>query len=134
MSAEAKNVLIVDDEEIVRDTLAGFVSLLGHESTLAGCTEEALEVLSKQEVDLMFVDIRMPGVDGFGLLEAARERHPGTKAVILAGFVTDELHSRADELGAIAFLVKPFSMRDLENVFETAAASGAASPSANKEA
>lgn len=125
MASCPMHVLIVDDEAIVRDTLADFVSMMGYGSTLAGSTDEALEVLAARKVDLMFVDIRMPGTDGFGLLEVAGERYPETQAVILAGFVTDDLEARATELGAIAFVVKPFSMSDLESVFEAAAAAEA---------
>ncbi|MBB6691288.1 response regulator [Cohnella xylanilytica] len=112
--------LVVDDEKRVRQ---GFISLANWSSygiEIAGEAKDglsALEALGSDRVDLMFVDISMPGMSGFELIEQARERHPWTKAVILTCHHEFDYVQEALRLGAIDYIVK--TLLNKNNVDET---------------
>jgi len=112
--------LVVDDEKRVRQ---GFISLANWASygiEIAGEAKDgmsALEALGRERVDLMFVDIGMPGMSGFELIEQARGRYPWTKAVILTCYHEFDYVQEALRLGAIDYIVK--TLLNKNNVDET---------------
>jgi len=75
--------------------------------TLSGA--EALEELDHQDYDVVFTDIKMPGMDGIELAARLRKRHPDTPVVMITGFGTEANERRARELGVSGFLHKPLS-------------------------
>lgn len=82
-------VLIVDDEEIVCRGLTRFVKWSSYGFQVAGTAsdgEEALSLLKKTHIDVVFMDIRMPGMTGLELLKILRKEYPAVKAVILSGY------------------------------------------------
>ena len=105
------SVVIIDDNEMTRRTLRGF---LRHDECLAvvgeaATGEAALPTLDALQPDLVCLDILMPGMDGLSLLRIIREKHPQTRVVMISGAPTPNAVSQARELGAHAFIVKPFS-------------------------
>jgi signal transduction histidine kinase len=108
--AASATVLVVEDAMIPRLALARGVEQLGHRVLLASDGREALQVLGTEEVDMVLLDLLMPEVDGFGVLEAMRA-DPALSAlpvlVISAIEATDDI-ARAIELGAIDCLPKPY--------------------------
>jgi CheY-like chemotaxis protein len=97
-----KTVLVVDDDEEVREIFASVLSDEGYAIITAGSAAEALSVLD-QRVDLMLTDIRMPGGDGFSLARAARKRFERLQIVYVSGWV--EFLPPDHELGPL--LTKP---------------------------
>jgi YesN/AraC family two-component response regulator len=69
-------VLVVDDERSIQVGLRGLLAKEGHEVATAGSGEEALRLLDSEPFDLVLTDLRMPGLDGMGLLKKVQERHP----------------------------------------------------------
>ncbi|MBB6733023.1 response regulator [Cohnella zeiphila] len=112
--------LVVDDEKRVRK---GFISLANWASygiRIVGEAKDgasALEALGQEPIDLMFVDIGMPGMSGFELIEQARGRYPGTKSVILTCHHEFDYVQEALRLGAIDYIVK--TLLNKNNVDET---------------
>ncbi len=107
-------ILIVDDEESIRRSLAGILSDEGF-ATLAACDgEEALRTLrATSEVDLVLLDIAMPGCDGIEVLEEVRQRWPELPVVMMSGHGTIETAVRSTRLGAYDFIEKPLSVDKL---------------------
>jgi cyclic di-GMP phosphodiesterase len=113
--AGAANCLIVDDEPSVRRSLVRMLQAQGFTCFEAGSGREALGVLDRiGEPPLVISDMRMPELDGIGLLEAVRERYPDTSVIMLTGMsetttAVDCLHK-----GAADFLLKPISVSELQ--------------------
>lgn len=108
-------IALADDQALVRSglkaLLAGFDSL--HVVLEAGDGQALLDALADAPVDVVLSDIRMPGLDGFGLVRALRERGDATPVVLLTTFDDGALPLRAAEAGAQGFLLKDASPEDL---------------------
>ena len=105
--------LVVDDEKLARDRLAGFLAGLGDVEIVgqAGDGVQALELIEQERPDLVFLDVQMPGMDGFEVLKALRLPPPH---VVLAT-AYDEYAIRAFEVGAVDYLLKPFARQRVED-------------------
>jgi PAS domain S-box-containing protein len=106
-------IMVVDDDVQQLSLAAGMLKVLGYEVLTAASGEEALELLQEQAVDLMILDMLMPGMNGRHTYSEAKKFHPEQKAIISSGFAADEEVRRAQELGAGAFLKKPYTLKQL---------------------
>ncbi|MDH7482499.1 MAG: response regulator [Armatimonadota bacterium] len=107
------SILIVDDEPQVLSLLTEALERNEYQTFGAQNAETALELLKKKQIDVIFLDLRMPATDGAQTLERIRETHPTTPVVIITAYPRDLLVDRAMKLGAFACLIKPFSMADV---------------------
>ena len=112
------NIMIVDDEKIVRESLFHWFAKLGHTVEKASSGSEALERLEKNPFDLLFVDIRMPEMDGIELLEKVKTAYPETIVIIITAYGSIETAVKAMQLGASDYLLKPFKPDYLSLVME----------------
>jgi two-component system response regulator HydG len=112
------NIMIVDDEKIVRESLFHWFKKVGHTVETASSGFEALEKLEKTPFDLLFVDIRMPGMDGIELLEKVKTEYPDTIVIIITAYGSIESAIKAMKLGASDYLLKPFKPDQLSLVME----------------
>ena len=102
------NVLIVDDEQSQRCGLAGMVNAWGMSAETASDGREALERLEQFNADVIITDLAMPGMDGYGLLRALRERGDMPPTIVVTAFGNVETAVRAvHEMGAYWFVEKP---------------------------
>ncbi len=108
-----RRFMVVDDELIVRESLSAWLEKEGASVDRAESGEQALDLLSRDFYDIMFVDIKMPGMSGFELLKKVRESFPTTVVVIITAYGTVEHAVEAMKLGANDFLVKPFDPESL---------------------
>ena len=101
-------VMIVDDHPVVRDGLEAMLESVRGFSVCAsfGDGESAVAAVAKAQPDLVVLDIRLPGMDGFATLEKMRRRVPGVKALLLAGMPLGEELERARKMGAAGYLPK----------------------------
>jgi two-component system cell cycle sensor histidine kinase/response regulator CckA len=108
-------ILLVEDEDAVRLFGARALRNKGYEVLEARSGEEALEVISghPRSIDLLITDVVMPRMDGPALIRAVRERWPMMKVIYISGYAEDAFRKRLDETGAINFLPKPFSLKQL---------------------
>jgi two-component system response regulator FlrC len=104
------DVLVVDDEVLVRRTLAQIIQEHGYTATAVGSSEEALSHLARRSCRLVLADVRLPGVSGLQLLHEVRARYPQTDVVMITGHGTVEMAVGAMQEGAQDFLLKPFGM------------------------
>jgi signal transduction histidine kinase len=107
-AVSACRVLVVDDEPAVRDVLARILRRAGHEVTAAASGEQALELFTPGQYDLLFTDLGMPGMGGAALLAQLRARDPRLIAVVITGWSQHE-YSGETLPGAAAVVTKPFT-------------------------
>lgn len=118
-------ILIVDDEENHRKTLAIGLRLEGFEVFDARDGERALEWLEHHEADLAIIDLMMPGINGLDLVRRVRMRHPDVRLVLTSAYHLSERQLERASVGPIAFVPKPYSMDDLAGFLRTKLASRA---------
>ena len=107
-------ILLVDDDADVRDTIARFLTARHHEVSQADSGERALSRLEKQAFDIVITDLKMPGMDGFQLLERIKEDVPGTEVIVITAFGEVRSAVTAIKTGAFDFFTKPVQTEDLE--------------------
>ena len=120
MAESAKHLLIVDDEAPLREAIAERLGDHGFIVEQAGSGEDALARLSDFAFDVIITDLRLPGVDGRAVLEAALERYPDIIAIIITGFGTVKDAVNAIKQGAADFVTKPFQFDALLHVLNSA--------------
>ena len=113
MMAQKHRFMVVDDELIVRESLSAWLEKEGAVVDRAESGEQALDFMEQHLYDILFVDIKMPGMGGFGLLERVRKVYPTTVDVVITAYGTVEHAVEAMKLGANDFLVKPFDPEGL---------------------
>lgn len=113
-----RTVLVVDDEESLREVLSIELTKEGYDVRTASDGDEAMEVLSTEKFQLVLLDIKMPGTSGFEVLKHIREQHPGTKVVMLTGFADLKNAIESKKLGADDFVSKPYDLVDLLTTIE----------------
>ncbi len=101
-------ILIVDDDQGMRENLAELLESLGYEVRTAANAPDALSVLGEAEVDLLLTDYKMPGPTGVELIEAARKRQPRLRAVLMTAFGDSFTEIESVRRGAVGYLNKPF--------------------------
>ncbi len=104
------NILIVDDERNIRMTLRDILEDEGHRTFLAESGERALEVANREELQLVILDVKLPGMDGIATYETLRARFPSLEVLMISGHSDIETAVKAVKLGAYDFLEKPLSM------------------------
>ena len=109
------NILVVDDEQAQRESMAGFLKKLGHTAATAASGEDALHLLSSQPFDLLISDFRMPGMTGAQLLRKVRLQYPTVVVILLTAYGTIETAVDAMKGGSWDFLTKPVDLDLLEN-------------------
>jgi DNA-binding NtrC family response regulator len=114
-SGKKRSVLIVDDEKIIRDSLKDWLKD-GYQVTTAETGEEALELVKKQDFDVMVLDVKLTGKGGLQVLKEVKESKPQIKSIIITAYPSLDLAIEAMKAGATDYLVKPFSLDQLEKL------------------
>ncbi len=110
---EAPRVLVVDDEKVIREILADFLSMEGFFVRTAEDGSEALVELSRHHYDLVLSDLKMPNMGGLELLAAVTKHAPNVVTVIMTGFGTVETAIDAMKRGAYDYILKPFKVEEV---------------------
>jgi len=120
MSQEKLSILIVDDEQVVRDSLVHWFTEEGYEVEASESASDALSKLASREIDLVIADIRMPGMDGIELLEKIKAEQLDAGVIVMTGYASVETAVRALKQGAFDYITKPFDPDDLSVVVRNA--------------
>src|SRR5689334_11569994 len=110
---DAPRVLVVDDEHLIREMLADFLSMEGFKVHTAQDGQSALDELSRSRFDLVLSDLKMPHMGGIELLEAISHHTPSVVTIIMTGFGTVETAIDAMKRGAYDYIMKPFKMEEV---------------------
>lgn len=113
-----RSVLIVDDDDLVRETLRFVLEDGGYLVHAASSGAEALRILEREHVDIVLSDIFMPGMNGFDLLQQMRERAPSTPVILITGYANIEMAREALRQGASDFITKPYNVHEIPIMIE----------------
>ncbi len=113
-----KPVLIVEDEAIMRESLRDWLKEGGYEVETAEEGEEALEKIAEKEFGVAVLDLRLPGENGLEVLKRATERDPKLKGIIITAYPSIETAVTAMKMGAVNYIVKPFTPDALEKAIQ----------------
>lgn len=108
-------ILVVDDEPAVGQLFKETLRLHDYRVTTISDSREALEVMTNTRFDLIFLDLKMPGVDGSQLLQRIKEKDNHARVAIITGYPESELMDRAMEHGPLLVMKKPFGSGDILN-------------------
>nr|CAA9289015.1 metal dependent phosphohydrolase [uncultured Armatimonadetes bacterium] len=111
-------ILLVDDDDLLRDTFSVTLASFGYAADSAASGEEALRMLRERAYDLVLSDVVMPGLSGLELADAVSRRHPDVPVVLLTGHSHADLAKSALRYGAADFLAKPVNIGNLPMVIE----------------
>ena len=106
-------ILVVDDEPVIRDTLAEFLQQEGYEVRTCGSGEEALKLTGERLFDIVLCDINLPGLDGLDVLEQLGRTSPETFVILITAYATVDTAIEAFQKGAHDYLIKPILLREV---------------------
>jgi DNA-binding NtrC family response regulator len=111
-----RHVLVIDDDAVVGRSFDRVLSEKGYEVSTALSGEEAMKTLENTNFDVVFTDIKMPGMDGLEVTEKIKARCPWTPVVVITGYGTQANEVRASVLGANGFVRKPLTPEMIESI------------------
>ncbi|MBU1998723.1 MAG: response regulator, partial [Candidatus Omnitrophica bacterium] len=112
-------VLIIDDEDDVRERIRNILQRRGHTVFTAGDGQEGLDILKKEEVDIVYCDIVMPNMDGIEFMKRVKEFNLKTEFIMVTGCSTVDRCVESIEQNACGYLIKPLNVEDiLKNLSE----------------
>ena len=106
------NILIVDDEIGVRDSMHEFIEMAGFRSTIASSAEEAIDLLKKNNIQVVITDIMLPGMGGLELTKLIKRKF-NTDVIVMTGYSGDYSYEEAINMGASDFVIKPVRLEEL---------------------
>jgi two-component system response regulator AtoC len=112
------SILIVDDEEVIRETLCDVLKKRGYDIFLASSGKETLEILRKSIIDLILLDIRLPDVDGLEVLKKVREFDSEILVIMMTAYADIQTAVAAMKSGAYHYINKPFELDELKLLIE----------------
>lgn len=104
-----RRILVVDDDDSLCSLIASFLEEEGYQPLACGTPREAMEIARRQEVELAFVDINLPEIDGLKLAAVLKEQDPACEVIIMTGYGTFDNALQAIKVGVHDYLTKPFS-------------------------
>ncbi|HVL67376.1 MAG TPA: sigma-54 dependent transcriptional regulator [Vicinamibacterales bacterium] len=116
------DILVVDDDQSMVAAFRRFLADEGHRARFAGDAHDALALAAERRPDLVFMDVRMPGVNGIDTLKELRSRYPDIFVVIMTAYGTSQTSIDAIRSGAFEYLAKPLDLDELRTVIDRALA------------
>lgn len=120
MQVKKNKILIVEDEAVMREMVRDWLVEDGYDVECVESGEEALERIKTEEFGVIVLDLRLPGVDGLQVFEQAKELRSDTKGIIITAYPSKETREKAQTLGLLEYLTKPFKVEDLEKTIRGA--------------
>lgn len=106
-------VLLVDDEASFVETLSKRLVLRRLDVLTAASADEALAILDREQIDVIVLDVRMPGIGGIEATRMIRKAHPSVEVILLTGHASLEASMEGMTMGAFDYLLKPVSIDEL---------------------
>jgi CheY-like chemotaxis protein/glycine cleavage system H lipoate-binding protein len=114
-------ILVVDDEQIVLDSVCKHLRKENYELVCVLSAPEALREIESGDFDVVITDLMMPEIDGLELMSLIKDKHPTMPVVMITGYATINTALQANQLGAFDYIAKPFSRAELKSVIKRAA-------------
>ena len=116
------NLLIVDDERAVRESCREVAETLGFSTLVADSPEQAYRMLDSSNMDVVLLDLRLPGMNGLEVLREIKRRHSDILVVIMTGYATVHSAVQAMKAGAYDYITKPFNFDELRLILDRVSA------------
>ena len=110
---EKERILVVDDEEPVREMVSKIINLIGHDVVTTGSGKEALEILKKEPFSILITDIKMPEMDGFELMKAVRNQFQDVHIICMTAHGGSYTYTDVVGAGAKDYITKPFTIDEM---------------------
>ena len=107
-------ILLIDDDEWIRDSLSLFFESEGCHITALETAEEGVEELKRQAYNIIIVDYRLPSMNGLQFLDRIQANYPDTIRILITAYVSNEVISQAYDMGIQDFIEKPFTTKTIE--------------------
>jgi CheY-like chemotaxis protein/glycine cleavage system H lipoate-binding protein len=114
------NILVIDDEQIVLDSIKKHLGKHDYSIHAVSSAEEALSMIDETDFDIVITDLMMPQVDGLELMQIIKSRSPDMLVILITGYATINTALQATQLGAFDYIAKPFSKAELTGVIQRA--------------
>ncbi len=112
------NLLVVDDERAIRDGCREAAQSIGYNAFVAESAEAAYKILDAQSIDVVLLDLKLPGTGGLEALRQIKNRRPDAVVIIITGYASVHSAVQAMKLGAFDYVTKPFSLQELKMMLE----------------
>jgi DNA-binding response OmpR family regulator len=111
-------VLVIDDDRDHAESIADILSMRGHRVEAAFSGEQGVEIFREQDFDIVFMDVKLPGMNGVETFFEFKKIRPDARVMMMTGFSLEQLITQAIENGALGVLRKPFAIQDLLHVLD----------------
>ncbi len=111
---EKRHIVVADDEVLLCKTIGDILRREGYKITLVHDGSQALSLVQREQVDLVLLDLMMPGMNGLQVLERIKQDSPSTRVIMLSGFGSPEYIRQAEKAGADGFIDKPLGIEMLK--------------------
>lgn len=111
---DKEKILVIDDDQSIREMLFDMIQHFGYECRLASNSEEALNLLKKEDFSIIISDIKMPEIDGISLTRIIKQNYPDVDVMIITGYDTEYSFKDVIKAGASDFISKPFGIDEIE--------------------
>lgn len=112
------NILVVDDDELLRNELSEWLTREGYDATSTGSGETAVDMVKTQDFNLILTDLKMPGMNGLDVLKAVKKIRPSVHMIMITAYGTIDTAVEAMKIGADDYICKPFEMDQMRSVIE----------------
>jgi len=120
-AANYLNLAIVDDERAIREVCRDAAQTMGFHAVAADSAEQAYRMLESQPIDVVLLDLKLPGAGGLEALQRIKERRPDAEVIVVTGYATVQSAVQAMKNGAYDYVTKPFSMDEFRLILERVA-------------
>lgn len=114
----SRKILVIDDEQPIVDLISDILSRIHCEPVSATKWVDAMEIIVRDQPDLIFLDLKMPTIDGASLLEFIRKQGLNVPVVVVSGYVTEESEEQLRKLGVSGIIRKPFQVKQITGTIE----------------
>ncbi|MCK4591737.1 MAG: response regulator [Candidatus Latescibacteria bacterium] len=111
-----RKILVIDDEEGIRDVLCDFLNRKGYQTTSAADAIEMIVQLNKELPDIIFLDIRLPKIDGSQLLKLIKQLNKEIIVIMMSAYATEEIAKSTLQWEAFDYIRKPFKFEQVERI------------------
>ena len=112
------NIIVVDDEVLLRDVLVDYFSRNGYKVFMASSGEQGLDIIKKEDIHFALVDVKMEGMNGIELTKKIKQVKPSVNVIIITGYPSLDTAVNALKAGASEYIIKPFKLDEIAKIIQ----------------